>query len=51
MSLISRDPLEIVSHAIGPHHQYPDGLMLSGNDVFPYQGPLHPGRGLHSYDR
>ena len=23
MSQISRDPLDIVSHTIGPHHQYP----------------------------
>jgi fumarylacetoacetate (FAA) hydrolase family protein len=28
MSEISRDPLELVKQAIGPNHQYPDGLML-----------------------
>ena len=28
MSMISRDPLDLVSHAMGPHHQYPDGIML-----------------------
>src|SRR5450830_1488621 len=25
MSMISRDPLNLVEHAIGPNHQYPDG--------------------------
>ena len=34
MSLISRDPLDIVRHAIGPHHQYPDGLMLFLGTMF-----------------
>jgi fumarylacetoacetate (FAA) hydrolase family protein len=34
MSLISRDPLEIVQHAIGPNHQYPDGLMLFLGTMF-----------------
>src|SRR5262249_38606342 len=28
MSKISRDPLDLVQHAINPNHQYPDGLVL-----------------------
>src|SRR3990170_3101083 len=31
---ISRDPLEIVEHTIGPHHQYPDGVMLFLGTMF-----------------
>ena len=34
MAEISRDPLEIVQHTIGPHHQYPDGLMLFLGTMF-----------------
>jgi fumarylacetoacetate (FAA) hydrolase family protein len=34
MSQISRDPLELVAQAIGPHHQYPDGLMLFLGTMF-----------------
>jgi len=34
MAQISRDPLEIVEHTIGPHHQYPDGLMLFLGTMF-----------------
>ena len=34
MSLISRDPLELVRHAFGPHHQYPDGFMLFLGTMF-----------------
>ncbi len=34
MSKISRDPLEIVRHAIGPNHAYPDGLMLFLGTMF-----------------
>ena len=34
MSQISRDPLDLVAHAIGPHHQYPDGLMLFLGTMF-----------------
>ena len=34
MAEISRDPLEIVDHTIGPHHQYPDGLMLFLGTMF-----------------
>lgn len=34
MSKISRDPLDLVGQAIGPHHQYPDGLMLFLGTMF-----------------
>lgn len=34
MAKISRDPLELVEHAMGPHHQYPDGLMLFLGTMF-----------------
>jgi fumarylacetoacetate (FAA) hydrolase family protein len=34
MSFISRDPLELVSHAMGSHHQYPDGIMLFCGTMF-----------------
>ena len=34
MSQISRDPLEIVGHTIGPNHQYPDGLVLFLGTMF-----------------
>jgi fumarylacetoacetate (FAA) hydrolase family protein len=47
MTEISRDPLELVSHAIGPHHQYPDGLMLFLGTMFaPTQDRLAPGQGF-----
>ena len=34
MSQISRDPLELVEHAMGKHHQYPDGMMLFLGTMF-----------------
>jgi fumarylacetoacetate (FAA) hydrolase family protein len=34
MTEISRDPLEIVEHTIGPNHQYPDGVMLFLGTMF-----------------
>jgi fumarylacetoacetate (FAA) hydrolase family protein len=41
MSMISRDPLDLVAHAIGPNHQYPDGPgAFPGHDVRPDEGPL-----------
>jgi len=47
MSQISRDPLELVGHAIGPHHQYPDGLMLFLGTMFaPTIDRLAPGKGF-----
>jgi fumarylacetoacetate (FAA) hydrolase family protein len=47
MSEISRDPLEIVEHTIGPHHQYPDGLMLFLGTMFaPTVDRFAPGKGF-----
>ena len=34
LARISRDPLDIVSHAIGAHHDYPDGLVLYLGTMF-----------------
>jgi fumarylacetoacetate (FAA) hydrolase family protein len=34
MAEISRDPLEIVEHTIGPNHQYPDGVMVFLGTMF-----------------
>ncbi len=34
MSEISRDPLNLVRQAVGPHHQYPDGFMLFLGTMF-----------------
>ncbi|TPG22138.1 fumarylacetoacetate hydrolase family protein [Variovorax guangxiensis] len=34
MAQISRDPLELVGHAMGPHHQYPDGILLFCGTMF-----------------
>jgi fumarylacetoacetate (FAA) hydrolase family protein len=47
MSMISRDPLDLVGHAIGPNHQYPDGLMLFLGTMFaPTKDRLGPGKGF-----
>ncbi len=47
MSQISRDPLELVKHVIGPHHQYPDGLMFFLGTMFaPTQDRHGPGLGF-----
>jgi fumarylacetoacetate (FAA) hydrolase family protein len=47
MSKISRDPLEIVGHTIGPYHQYPDGLMLFLGTMFaPTVDRFAPGKGF-----
>jgi len=47
MSQISRDPLALVAHAIGPHHQYPDGLMLFLGTMFaPTIDRRGPGKGF-----
>ena len=34
MRNISRDPLELIGHTDGDHHQYPDGFMLFTGTVF-----------------
>ncbi len=47
MRKISRDPLELVRAAIGPTHQYPDGLVLFLGTMFaPTQDRLAPGEGF-----
>ena len=47
MSKISRDPLDLVTHAIGPNHQYPDGLVLFLGTMFaPTEDRLAPGEGF-----
>lgn len=47
MQEISRDPLELVGHACGAHHQYPDGFMLFLGTMFsPIQDRGAPGAGF-----
>jgi fumarylacetoacetate (FAA) hydrolase family protein len=47
MRRISRDPLELAAQAIGPTHQYPDGLMLFCGTMFaPVQDRDAPGAGF-----
>ena len=47
MSQISRDPLELVGHAMGRHHQYPDGMMLFLGTMFaPTIDRFNPGQGF-----
>lgn len=47
MSLISRDVLDLVGQTCGPHHQYPDGLMLFTGTMFaPVEDRDHPGGGF-----
>ena len=45
MRAISRDPLDLVAQALGPNHQYPDGMMLFLGTMFaPTQERAIPGR-------
>ena len=47
LSKISRDPLDLVSQAIGPNHAYPDGLMLFLGTMFAPTKDRHgPGQGF-----
>jgi fumarylacetoacetate (FAA) hydrolase family protein len=47
MAKISRDPLDLVAQAIGPNHQYPDGLVLFCGTMFaPVQDRRGPGQGF-----
>jgi fumarylacetoacetate (FAA) hydrolase family protein len=47
MSQISRDPLELVTHAAGKTHQYPDGMMLFLGTMFaPTQDRDRAGQGF-----
>ncbi|WP_420994722.1 fumarylacetoacetate hydrolase family protein [Cupriavidus sp. 30B13] len=54
MTQISRAPQELVGHAMGAHHQYPDGMMLFCGTMFaPVQDRDAPGAGFthHLGDR
>jgi fumarylacetoacetate (FAA) hydrolase family protein len=47
ISQISRDPLDLVSHAINENHQYPDGLVLFLGTMFaPIKDRHGPGQGF-----
>lgn len=47
MSKISRTPEDLVSQAIGAHHQYPDGLLLLLGTMFaPVEDRRAPGQGF-----
>ncbi|QQA43259.1 fumarylacetoacetate hydrolase family protein [Pelagovum pacificum] len=47
MAEISRDPADLVAQAIGPHHQYPDGMMLYLGTLFaPVEDRDAPGQGF-----
>ena len=47
MSEISRDPLDLAAQAIGPNHQYPDGLLLFTGTMFaPIEDRDVPGEGF-----
>lgn len=47
VATISRDPLDLVTHAMGKNHQYPDGVMLFlGTQFAPIQDRDEPGRGF-----
>jgi fumarylacetoacetate (FAA) hydrolase family protein len=54
MSLISRDPLDLIGQTIGAAHQYPDGFALYLGTMFaPIQDRDAPGQGFthHGGDR
>ena len=47
MKEISRDPLDLVSQTLGPHHQYPDGMVLFMGTLFaPVDDRGVPGQGF-----
>jgi len=47
MGDISRDVNDLVAQTIGPHNQYPDGLLLfTGTSVAPAADREGPGRGF-----
>jgi fumarylacetoacetate (FAA) hydrolase family protein len=51
MSQISRDPLDLVQHAMGPYHQYPDGMVLFLGTMFaPTQDRDGPGQGFTHHE-
>lgn len=47
LNQISRDPLDLAGQAMGPYHQYPDGMMLFLGTMFaPTQDRHGPGQGF-----
>ena len=51
VSQISRDPLDLVRHAYGPHHRYPDGFVLFTGTMFaPTEDRNAPGEGFTHKD-
>jgi len=52
LSEISRDPLALAEHALGRHHQYPDGFVLFTGTMFaPTDDRYRPGEGFtHARD-
>ena len=47
LSMISRDPLDLVGQACGANHQYPDGFVLFLGTMFaPTQDRFGPGQGF-----
>ena len=51
MRQMSRDLEDLVDHAIGPHHSYPDGLVLFTGTMFaPTQDRDAPGSGFTHHD-
>jgi fumarylacetoacetate (FAA) hydrolase family protein len=47
MAEISRDPEDLVAQTIGPHHQYPDGMLLFLGTMFaPTVDRFAPGKGF-----
>lgn len=43
LSKISRDPTDLVAHAMGRNHQYPDGMALMTGTLFAPTEPRKPG--------
>lgn len=43
LSKISRDPVDLVAHAMGNTHQYPDGMALMTGTLFAPNEPRTPG--------
>ena len=51
VSEISRSPQELVAHAHGPHHQYPDGFVLFTGTMFaPTEDRGAPGQGFTHHE-
>jgi fumarylacetoacetate (FAA) hydrolase family protein len=47
MAAISRSPEQLVAAAMGPHHQYPDGMVLYLGTMFvPSTDRGEPGKGF-----